>query len=182
MNKNKLLFAGGALLTFGAIALLNKNRQIPKGVEAVNDFQKEKYLGKWYEIARFNYRFEKNLSHVTAEYSLNDNGNIEVHNRGFNEKKGKYEDAYGKAKWVKDDHTGELKVSFFGPFYAGYNIIAIDSDYQNALVAGKNRDYLWLLSRNPQMPENIKDEYLKKAELEGFKISDLVWTNQNNLN
>lgn len=183
MNKNNtILFAGGALLTFGALALVSRSKQIPEGIEAVSNFEKEKYLGKWYEIARFNYLFEKNLSQVTAEYSLNDDGTIKVVNRGFNTKKNKFEEAVGKAKFVKDEHIAQLKVSFFGPFYAGYNVIAVDHNYQNALVVGKNREYMWLLSRQPQMPEELKNDYLKKAALEGFNTSDLVWTNQNNLN
>ena len=145
---------------------------------AVDNFNKEKYLGKWYEIARFDYSFEKNLNNVTAEYSLNNNGSIKVVNRGYNFKKDKDQKSVGKAKFVGADNVGKLKVSFFGPFYAGYNVIAIDNDYRYALVAGKNHKYLWLLSREKTMPDNIKNEYLSIAKKAGFNVDDLVWVKQ----
>ena len=94
--------------------------------QLLKDSRKEKYLGKWYEIARLDYRFEKNLDNTTAEYSLN--GSIRVVNRGYDTKKNKWKQATGKSKFVDDDKTARLKISFFGPFYAGYNVIAIDAE------------------------------------------------------
>jgi len=85
----------------------------------------------------------------------------------------------GKAKFVDADTIGKLKVSFFGPFYAGYNVIAIDEAYKYALVAGKNHKYLWLLSREKTMPDNIKQEYLSIAKKTGYHVDDLVWVAQN---
>jgi len=153
-----------------------KSRQtIPKGAIAVRPFNKEKYLGKWYEIARFDYRFEENLNNVTATYSLNDDGTIRVDNRGYDVEKNKWKESIGKAKPGGDPDEAKLKVSFFGPFYAPYNVIAIDDDYKYALVAGKNLDYLWLLSREKTMPENIKVDYIKKAQQLGYKTEKLVW-------
>ncbi|MEO8820967.1 MAG: lipocalin family protein [Ginsengibacter sp.] len=163
----------------GTSLILHSCRTIPKGVSAVDNFDKEKYLGKWFEIARLNYSFEKNLNNVTAEYSLKDNGNIKVVNRGYNFKKKKESKSVGKAKFVDADTVGKLKVSFFGPFYAGYNVIAIDDDYKYALVAGKNHKYLWLLSREQTMPDNIKNEYFSIAKNAGFPVDDLVWVTQN---
>ncbi|GLR17096.1 lipocalin family protein [Portibacter lacus] len=151
---------------------------IPKDAEAVKPFDKEKYLGTWYEIARLDFKFEKNLDNTTATYSLNDNGTIKVDNKGYNTKKEKWTQSVGKAKFVGDDDIAMLKVSFFGPFYSGYNVIALDDDYQYAMVAGKNLDYLWLLSREQEMPEDIKAEYLKIAEEIGYNTSDLLWVNQ----
>jgi apolipoprotein D and lipocalin family protein len=148
---------------------------IPKGVVAVKPFNKEKYLGKWYEIARLDFKYERNLKNTTAEYSLNDNGSIKVDNRGFNFKKGKQEQAIGKAKFVGDENIAMLKVSFFGPFYAGYNVIAIDEDYRYALVSGDRFKYLWILSRDTSIPDEIRSKYLKIAENLGYKISDLIW-------
>jgi len=145
---------------------------------AVDNFNKEKYLGKWYEIARIDYSFEKNLNNVTAVYSLNNDGSIKVVNPGYNFKKDKEQKSVGKAKFVGADNVGKLKVSFFGPFYAGYNVIAIDNDYRYALVAGKNHKYLWLLSREKTMPDNIKNEYLSIAKKAGFNVDDLVWVKQ----
>lgn len=150
-------------------------RTIPENVVAVKPFYKEKYLGKWYEIARIDFKFEKNLNNTTAEYSLKKDGKIKVDNQGYNVKKGKWQQAIGKAKFVGDESIAMLKVSFFGPFYAGYNVIAIDENYKYALVAGKNKKYLWILSRETTIPENIKKEYLSTAENFGYNIDDLLW-------
>jgi apolipoprotein D and lipocalin family protein len=152
---------------------------IPKGAEPVQHFNKDKYLGKWYEIARMDFRFEKNLINTTAEYSLRADGKIKVVNRGFSTTKNKNKIATGKAKFRSDSNVGALKVSFFGPFYAAYNVIAIDENYQYALVAGKNLRYLWLLSREKTMPDNVKKDYLQKAQAIGYNTADLVWVKQN---
>lgn len=152
---------------------------IPKGAVAVKSFDKQKYLGKWYEIARIDFKFERNLNNTTAEYSLNKNGSIRVENRGYNIKKEKWTKAVGKAKFVKEDDIAMLKVSFFGPFYAGYNVIAIDPNYTYALVAGKNLKFLWILSRDTTIPDEIKTQYLKIAEEIGYNTSNLLWVKHN---
>ncbi|MCF8713438.1 lipocalin family protein [Joostella atrarenae] len=152
---------------------------IPKGAEAVKPFDKAKYLGKWYEIARLDFKFEEGLNNTTANYSLNDNGTIKVVNRGYDYEEEEWTESTGKAKFVGDDNVAKLKVSFFGPFYAGYNVIAIDDNYKYALVAGKNLDYLWILSRETTIPENVKNEYLKKAQEIGYNTSDLIWVEHN---
>lgn len=149
--------------------------QIPDTAVAVKPFNKEKYLGKWYEIARFDYKFERNMNNVTATYSLNDDGTIKVQNRGYNFVDKEWKDATGKAKSAGDADEAKLKVSFFGPFYSGYNVVAIDENYTNALVAGKNLDYLWLLSRSKTMPEETKLKYLKLAKQIGYDTDALIW-------
>lgn len=148
---------------------------IPQGAVAVKPFIKEKYLGKWYEIARKDFKYERDLSNTTAEYSLNSNGTIRVNNQGYNAKKGKWAQAIGKAKFVSDENIAMLKVSFFGPFYAGYNVIAIDEEYRYALVASNSLKYLWILSRQVNIPTEIQDRYLKIAEQIGYDTTDLVW-------
>lgn len=148
---------------------------IPKGAAAVTPFDKERYLGKWYEIARLDFKHEKNLNNTTAEYTLNEDGTIQVDNQGYNTKRDKWERAVGKAKFVGDENVAMLKVSFFGPFYSGYNVIAIDDEYRYALVAGKNLKYLWILSRGTELPAEIKDSYLKIAEDIGYSTDDLLW-------
>ncbi len=158
-----------------AISLLASCQSMPEGAEAVTDFQKEKYLGSWYEIARLDHRFERNLSDVTAEYTLKENGTIKVVNRGYDTEEDSWKQAEGKAKFREDETIGKLKVSFFGPFYSGYNIIALDENYQYALVAGKDLDYLWLLSRKTTMPESVKAEYLARAEDIGYDTEELIW-------
>lgn len=179
--KNKGLIIAGAALVAGlaaaAIAMTNR-RTIPGNVEAVTGFDAKKYLGKWYEVARFDYMFEKNMKNVTAEYSLNDDGTIKVVNRGFDTLKEKWGIAEGKAKFVMSPEEGMLKVSFFGPFYAGYNVVAIDKDYRYALVIGRNEDYMWLLSREKTMPRKYIDKYLAVAYESGLNIEELVWTEQ----
>jgi apolipoprotein D and lipocalin family protein len=152
---------------------------IPRGAMAVTQFEKEKYLGKWYEIARMDFRFERNLNNTSANYSVNIDGTIKVDNRGFNYKTMQWKQAIGKAKFVGEENIAMLKVSFFGPFYSGYNVIAIDNEYKYALVAGKNLKYLWILSRETQLPEHIKQNYLKISEDLGFKTSMLIWVEHN---
>ncbi|MGE4290476.1 MAG: lipocalin family protein [Salinivirgaceae bacterium] len=148
---------------------------IPKGAVAVKPFDKEKYLGKWYELARLDFKYERNLNNTTAEYSLIDNGTIKVDNKGYNTLKERWEQATGKAKFVGEENVAMLKVSFFGPFYSGYNVIAIDNDYKYALVAGKSLKYLWILSRETNIPDDIKEKYLKIAEGIGYNTDNLLW-------
>jgi len=152
---------------------------IPKGVDAVKPFDKQKYLGKWYEIARFDFRFERNMNNTTAEYSLNDDGTIRVVNTGYDTTKNEWKQAIGKAKFVKDPNVAMLKVSFFGPFYAGYNVIALDPEYKYALVAGQSLKYLWILARDKEIPESVKNDYVSKAEKIGFNTSELIWVEHN---
>ncbi|TFF35968.1 lipocalin family protein [Mucilaginibacter psychrotolerans] len=168
-----------ALAGIGAAALIvsfSSCVSIPKGAKAVKPFQKDRYLGKWYEICRMDFKFEKNLNNVTANYTLKDDGSIKVDNKGYNYLKKEWKESTGKAKFVENDDVARLKVSFFGPFYAGYNVIAIDKDYKYAMVAGNNLEYLWLLSRETTIPPAIITEYLKQAKSLGYDVNKLVWT------
>lgn len=169
------------ILLAAVIVSLNSCATIPEGAEAVKPFYKEKYLGKWYEIARLDFKYEKDLNNTTAEYSLNNNGTIKVNNEGYHIIKKEWKQAIGKAKFVGNDNVAMLKVSFFGPFYSGYNVIAIDNDYNYALVAGKNLDYLWILSRTTNIPEEVKNNYLKIAEAIGYNTDDLIWVEHDKL-
>lgn len=168
-----------ALAVVGGIAawILSRRRTIPEGVEAVSPFDLDRYLGKWYEIARFDYRFEKGLDHATAKYSRRDDGSIKVVNKG-QKKNGEKTKAVGRAVPAGPEDTGMLKVSFFGPFYAGYNVIAIDPEYRYALVAGQSREYLWILSREKTIPDNIREAYLQHARELDFEVEKLVWPDQ----
>lgn len=178
MKRSAVTVIFSAVVLAGGAFLLNSCASIPKGAQAVEPFNSKKYLGKWYEIARMDLRFERNLINVTATYSENENGTIKVVNRGYEPFKEVWKEAVGKAKFTKDDNTAALKVSFFGPFYSGYNVIAIDDDYKYALVAGSKLDYMWILSREKEIPESIKREYLAKAEEVGYKTSELIWVEQ----
>lgn len=170
-----------AILVSGGLALLILNGchvKRPRNLEVVQDFDIEKYAGKWYEIARFDFKHEKHLSHVTANYSLNADGSVKVENKGYNYVKKEWETATGVAKFNGDKSEGALKVSFFRPFYSGYNVVLMDPDYENALVFGENKRYIWFLSRNKAMPQATKQKFMDKAREYGYDMKKLVWTKQ----
>lgn len=151
---------------------------LPDGLEAVKGFRLESYLGTWYEIARLDHSFERGLSRVTAEYSRRDDGGVQVVNRGFNAQTGQWKQATGRAYFVADPQVAQLKVSFFGTFYGGYNIIALDVNYQWALVCGPSRDYLWILARQPQLNQQVLATLIKKAKEFGFSTEKLIMVQQ----
>jgi apolipoprotein D and lipocalin family protein len=149
---------------------------MPEGVKPVNDFELERYLGTWYEIARLDHSFERGLDNVTAQYSLRDDGGVRVINRGYSAEKGEWKEAEGKAFFVDENNRGYLKVSFFGPFYGSYVVFELDkNDYQYAFISGPDLSYLWLLSRTPQISDEAKRNFELKARSLGFKVEDLVW-------
>ena len=150
----------------------------PKGVTPINHFDASRYLGKWYEVARLENRFERGLEQVTATYGKRQDGGISVLNRGFDPQKGVWKESEGKAYFTGEPTTAALKVSFFGPFYGGYNVIALDKDYRYALVCGPDRDYLWLLARSPKVSPEVKQQMLDIATRQGFDVSKLIWVNQ----
>ncbi|MGK3122596.1 outer membrane lipoprotein Blc [Candidatus Pantoea formicae] len=150
----------------------------PKGVTPISPFDVNRYLGKWYEIARLDHRFERGKDHVTATYAKRNDGGISVLNRGYDPVKKQWSESDGKAYFTGKPDIAALKVSFFGPFYGGYNVIALDEDYQYALVSGPNRDYLWILSRQPKIPDKVKQQYLTTAKRLGFAVDKLIWVNQ----
>lgn len=180
MNKKQLQILAGIGAGAAILAFLSSCTKvsIPQKAKAVKPFNKDRYLGKWYEIARMDFKYEKGLSKVTAQYVENKDGSIEVINRGYDAKKDKWKESRGKAKLAGKATEARLKVSFFGPFYAGYNVIDIDPDYKYALVAGNDLNYLWLLSRTTSIPAQIKSRFLAKADAIGYDVSKLVWTVQ----
>jgi apolipoprotein D and lipocalin family protein len=148
---------------------------IPVNVKPVEDFRLERYLGKWYEIARLDHSFERGLSRVTAEYSLRDDGGVRVLNRGYSEKEKEWKEAEGKAYFVDRTDRGHLKVSFFGPFYGSYVVFELDHEnYQYALVSGPDESYLWILARHPKIPQSLKDALIAKAVAQGFDTAKLI--------
>jgi len=150
----------------------------PPSTNAISDFELQKYLGTWYEVARFDHSFERGLSNVTATYSLRADGKVKVVNRGFKTKSNTWSESVGKAKFAGDKNIGSLKVSFFGPFYGAYNIVKLDNEYKYSLVVSSGFDYLWLLSRQKTIPEDIKKAYLQKAQELGFDTEKLIWVKQ----
>jgi len=151
---------------------------LPSGVVPVQKFDKTKYLGKWYEIARLDHSFERGLSNVTAEYDLLGDGGIKVTNRGFSVKKNTWKEADGKAYFVREHNEGYLKVSFFGPFYGSYIVFDLDlENYQYAFVTSYNTSYLWLLSRTPDVSTEIKERFINRARELGFDTEELIFVN-----
>ncbi len=151
---------------------------VPQGIEPVQSFEIERYLGKWYEIARLDHGFERGLSQVTAEYSLRDDGGIRVINRGYSAAEDNWEQAEGKAYFVEDKDTAHLKVSFFGPFYGSYIVFELDQQYQYAFISGPSREYLWLLARQPQVSDKLKSAFIAAAKAKGFAAEELIFVEQ----
>lgn len=134
-----------------------------------------RYQGQWYEIARLDHNFERGMDQCTATYQLQDNGKIKITNQG--KKKGKWKTSVGKGKTT--DTPGILRVSFFGPFYSDYRILMLAPDYSYALIGGNDEDYLWILSRTPQMERSTLERIVQEAHLRGYDTDDLIWVNQN---
>lgn len=171
--------ARGLVMLVSLGAVLMSCATLPDEAPVVEQFDKARYLGKWYEIARYDFAFEKNLNNTTAEYGLREDGKISVTNRGYNYVKGKWQEARGKARFKGPETRAELEVSFFGPFYAAYNVIALDKDYRYALVAGSSLKYLWILSRTKTIPEDVKRAYLATARALGYDTDKLIWVEHN---
>ena len=133
-----------------------------------------RYLGEWYEIARFDHSFERGVEQAKANYTQNADGTIKVVNSGI--KNGKPKTAIGKGKMT--DTPGLLRVSFFGPFYADYRVMLIDKEYTHALVGSGSADYLWILSRTSGLPETAKSELLAEARRRGYDTDKLIWVEQ----
>lgn len=146
----------------------------PDNITPVQPFDVQRYLGTWYEIARLDHRFERGLSHVTAEYSLRADGGVKVVNKGYSQKDGTWDTAEGKAYFVNDKNTGFLKVSFWGPFYSSYVIFDLDKNYQYALISGEDKDYFWILSRQPTIEKTVLDKLIEKAGTLGFDTQKLI--------
>ena len=168
----KLLLGVASLFLSGCLGM-------PESVTPVKEFELDRYLGKWYEIARLDHPFERGLEQVTAEYSLREGGGVLVKNRGFSMEKNKWSETEGKAFFVGKSSEGYLKVSFFGPFYGSYVVFELDKDnYQYAFVSGPNTSYLWLLSRTPTVEADLLSQFIEKAKNLGFETDKLIYVKQ----
>jgi apolipoprotein D and lipocalin family protein len=157
------------------IVLLVSCTGLPDNVEPVSQFDTEQYLGTWYEIARLDHSFERNLERVTATYGLNEDGSISVLNKGFNTEKDEWRQAEGVAKPMGSSDIAHLKVSFFGPFYGTYAVFELADDYSYAFVSGYNTDYLWLLAREPDVSADVRQRFINESQALGFDTSKLIW-------
>lgn len=161
------------------LALSGCSTAPPAGMTPVTPFDLARYEGKWYELARLDHSFERGLSDVSASYRAQPDGSVEVINRGYDSERGDWRQAVGRALFTGDPNRASLKVSFFGPFYGGYHVVALDQqDYRWAMVAGPNRDYLWILAREKQLAAGVRDHLLSQAKALGFDIDKLIWVDQ----
>ena len=156
---------------------------MPAGVQPVQDFELQRYLGTWYEVARLDHSFERGLDRVTADYTLRADGGVAVLNRGYDSAKRQWSEAEGKAYFVEDPSTGYLKVSFFGPFYGSYVIFDLDkTNYQYAFISGPDNNYLWLLSRTPTVAPALLERFQQQAQAFGFDVDALIYPSHAALN
>ncbi len=180
------------ILLAGALALLAGCTGTPDGVRPVHNFQADRYLGNWYEIARLDHSFERGLTDITATYSQRKDGGLDVVNRGWDAAKGEWREAQGHAYFLDTPDVASLKVSFFGPFYGGYHVFALDADYQFgpfyggyhvfaldadyqwAMISGPSRDYFWILSRQPTLDPVTLATLLEEARRAGFNTQALI--------
>ncbi len=152
---------------------------VPKGLQPVADFDLKRYLGTWHEIARLDHGFERGMSHVTAAYSLRDDGGVKVVNRGYLDQEKEFREAVGRAYFIGEPIVGSLKVSFFWPFYGGYHIIDLDRDhYEWSVVSGPSKDYLWILARERHLDPGLLDRLVKRLAAQGFATDRLIYVRQ----
>ncbi|WJW80917.1 lipocalin family protein [Moellerella wisconsensis] len=156
-------------ILFSSFLINGCSVKVPSDIDPIKNFDLSRYLGEWYEVARIDNRFEKGLTQVSANYSLREDGGVKVVNKGWSATKKDWKESIGKAYFVESPQMGALKVSFFGPFYGGYNIIKLDDDYQYSLVVGPDKNYLWVLSRTPTMPAELLNQYIQFASELGFE-------------
>ena len=160
------------LSLFFALSCTNPNSQIDQ--TTVTKLDLSRYLGTWYEIARFPHSFERNLVGVTATYSLREDGKIKVLNQGYkNSLDGELSVAVGKAKIPDELMPGKLKVSFFWIFYADYYVLELDDNYRYAIIGSSTDKYFWILSRTPQLDSATYEMLLDKARKRGYNLSKL---------
>ena len=165
----KRITAAVALLLTGCV-------NVPDGIQPVEPFELDRYLGRWYEIARLDHSFERGLSAVTADYSLRDDGLVRVINRGYDKENERWKEAEGRARFVREPTEAFLKVSFFGPFYGSYIIFELDQeDYNYALISGPDTSYLWILARQPHLADDIKQRLIAIAREKGFDTGELIF-------
>jgi apolipoprotein D and lipocalin family protein len=165
----RVIFLAGAVAACGCAG-------IPDNVTAVEGFELERYLGTWYEIARLDHSFERGLSHVSAVYCQTDGGGVSVVNRGYDAEAGEWSVATGTAYFVGEPNVARLKVSFFWPFYGGYNVIKLDKEaYAYALVCGPDRSYLWVLAREKELDPAVLQAIVAFAREKAFPVDDLIY-------
>lgn len=164
----------------GLILLLSGCVGIPEGITPIDNFDVDRYSGKWYEIARLDHSFERGMEQVSAEYSMRDDGGVKVLNRGFDTDSQEWNEAEGKAYFVDAENVGHLKVSFFGPFYGSYIVFELDQNEQYSFVTSSDRSYLWFLSRTKEIDDSLKQHFIDRVTALGFDTENIIFVNQKN--
>jgi apolipoprotein D and lipocalin family protein len=167
MNSLRLLFTM-------ALSVLAGCTGVPEGIRPVVGFQVDHYLGTWYEIARLDHDFERGLTEVTATYSRRSDGGLDVLNRGWDATVGNWREAHGRAYFIDSPEVASLKVSFFGPFYGGYHVFALDAEYRWVMISGPSRNYFWILARQPILDPGTLVDLLQRAKRAGFDTDALI--------
>lgn len=166
---------GISLLAMISLAVFCGCTGIPRGVDVAQDFDVQRYQGTWHEIARLDHRFERGLTHVSATYTPRSDGGVDVENKGYDSKRGRWKRIQGRAYLLDAADKGRLKVTFFWPFYSAYNVIALDREaYTYAMVCGPNRDYLWILAREKVLRASVLDDLTAQALRLGFDTTGLI--------
>ena len=165
-----LLLAGTVLLLAGCAST-----RPPQGVTAVTPFDMQRYQGRWYELARLDHAFERGMTDVSATYTAQADGSVRVVNRGYAPASGQWREAVGKALFTGAPTTASLKVSFFGPFYGGYHVAALDPDYRWALVVGPDTGYAWILARDKHIAPAQQNAIVAQARALGVDTAALIW-------
>ncbi|MFN7957143.1 MAG: lipocalin family protein [Holophagaceae bacterium] len=168
MNRSMLLLP--AMVALGSAGCT----RLPEGIRPIQHFDLPRYLGEWHEVARLDHRFERGLTRVTATYSLNADGSVKVVNRGWNARKGQWKEAEGRAVLVGSSQEGRLKVSFFGPFYGAYTIMALEPE-RYSMICGPDRSYFWILSREPRLDPATLQGLIAQAKALGFATDQLIY-------
>ena len=164
-----------ALLGICAAALAQKTVDN----STIRAFDPDRYLGQWYEIARYDHSFERDLVGCTAEYSFRKDGKIRVLNSGhLKTLDGPYKESVGKARLKRNGKPGQLQVSFFGPFYGDYYILDLAPDYSYSVVGSSSPKYLWILSRTPQLSPEVRSKILSNLQKRGYDTEKLIWVKQ----
>ncbi len=163
------------LLSLAGCQSADSGRKIDNSTVSALDLSR--FMGKWYEIARYEHRFEKGMTHVSATYTMNENGKIRVRNEGL--KDGKHKEVNGRAKQPDPKDPGKLKVAFFLWFYADYYVLDIDPDYRYVLVGSSSDKYLWIMSRTPTLPQATLNQLVEQLRRRDYDTSRLVFVQQN---
>lgn len=163
------------MIACGALVAACAPTRPPQGIYPVAPFDLQRYQGRWYEQARLDHAFERGLTDVSATYEPQPDGSVRVVNRGFDPSTGMWRQAIGKALFTGDHSTGSLKVSFFGPFYGGYHVAALDPDYRWALVVGPDRSYCWILTREKHFDPAQRESIVARAHALGIDTAALIW-------